>query len=127
MTDSAASRPERVAYKVLSAEQLAAWRREGVFRGSPADFADGYIHLSLASQLPGTLDKHYSGQDDLVLAAIDLVRLGEALRWEKARGDERFPHVYGAISTDAVIATAPVERTADGGVRLPDQAARAAA
>lgn len=116
---------ERVAYKVLSAEQMDAWRREGVLCGTPADLVDGYIHLSLASQLAGTLDKHYRGQDGLMLIAVDLARMGEMLRWEKARGGELFPHVYGALALDAVLAVAPVERTADGGVSLPCQAARA--
>jgi uncharacterized protein (DUF952 family) len=113
------SAPERVAYKILTAGQLADWHREGVLRGTPADLADGFIHLSLASQLPGTLDRHYRGQDGLVLVAVDLAGLGGALRWEPARGGELFPHVYGALALEAIVATAPVERLADGGVRLP--------
>lgn len=118
---------ERIAYKVLSAAQLDAWRREGVFHGTSADVADGYIHLSLASQLPGTLDKHYRGQDGLMLIAVDLARLGEALRWEKARGGALFPHVYGDLPLEAIVAAAPVARTTDGGVKLPDQAGRPSA
>jgi hypothetical protein len=51
-------------------------RDPGEFRGSPSDTADGYIHLSCASQVAATLDKHFSGVDDLALAAVD--RLGLA-------------------------------------------------
>jgi uncharacterized protein (DUF952 family) len=126
------SPPERaarghVAYKILTADQLSDWQREGVLRGTPADLADGFIHLSLASQVPGTLDKHYRGQQGLVLVAVDLAGLGGTLRWEQARGGELFPHVHGELTLDAIVATGPVERTADGGVRLPNQAARARA
>ena len=113
---------ERLAYKVLTVPQLDAWRREGVFRGTPADLADGFIHLSLAGQLAGTLDRHYRGQDRLMLVAVDLAGLGAALRWEEARGGALFPHVYGALTLDAVVAAAPLERTADGGVTLPGAA-----
>jgi uncharacterized protein (DUF952 family) len=111
--------PDRIAYKIMLSAELEQMRRDGLFRGSPADVADGYIHLSSASQVAETLDKHYSGRDGLVLAAVDLARLGDAVRWEPSRGGQLFPHVYGVITTDAVVATAPLERSPDGAVRLP--------
>jgi uncharacterized protein (DUF952 family) len=43
-----------VAYKILSADEFAALQA-GDFNGAPIDIADGYIHLSTASQLPGTV------------------------------------------------------------------------
>ena len=46
-------------------------------------------------QLPETLDKHFAGQTGLVIAAIDLGVLGDAVRWEPSRGGALFPHVYG--------------------------------
>jgi hypothetical protein len=46
-------------------------QRDGVFQGSPVDIADGYIHLSCASQVAATLDKNFSAIDGLVLAAVD--------------------------------------------------------
>ncbi|MDB6083045.1 MAG: hypothetical protein JWN43_926, partial [Gammaproteobacteria bacterium] len=48
-------------------------RRDSVFHGSPADIADGYIHLSCASQVAATLGQHFSGVDGLMLTAADLV------------------------------------------------------
>jgi uncharacterized protein (DUF952 family) len=67
----------RTIYKISKAS---AWReaeRQGVFRGSPDDLRDGYIHFSTAAQLPETLRKHYSGQTGLFLIAIDADALGE--------------------------------------------------
>ena len=107
------------AYKVLTAEQMAALERDGSFAGSPADDADGFIHLSTADQLPGTLDRHYAGQDDLHLAAVDVAALGERLKWEPARGGDLFPHLYGALSLETVIAYSPLRRDPDGSIRLP--------
>ena len=53
------------------------------------------------------------------LAAVDLARLGDAVRWEPARGGQLFPHIYGVLPIDAVISFAPVERTPDGAIKLP--------
>lgn len=106
------------AYKVLTAEQLIALE-QGLFEGAPIDIADGYIHLSTAAQLDETVDKHFAGQENLSVAAVDLDVLGGALRWEPSRGGQLFPHLYGRLTLDSIIAYGPLERGADGKVRLP--------
>ena len=93
-----------LAYKVLTAEQFAGWQASGIFAGAPVDLADGYIHLSSADQLAGTLDKHFAGQAGLVIAEIDLAMLGDKVRWEPSRGGALFPHVYGVLPLAAMIA-----------------------
>jgi uncharacterized protein (DUF952 family) len=108
-----------VAYKVLTAGQLAALEHHGVFAGAPIDLADGYIHMSTAAQLDETITKHFAGQDDLTIAAVDLDALGEAVRWEPSRGGQLFPHLYGTLSLDSLIAYGPLEREDDGSIRLP--------
>jgi uncharacterized protein (DUF952 family) len=111
--------PETTAYKVLTAEQMAALERDGSLAGAPVDLADGYIHLSTAAQLQETLDKHFAGQDGLWLAAVDLEALGEAVKWEPSRGGQLFPHIYGPLPLDAVIAYSEHHYEADGSLRLP--------
>ena len=91
------------AFKVLTAEQFARWQAEGTFVGAPVDLADGYIHLSAADQLAGTLERHFAGQTGLVVAEIDLALLGDTVRWEASRGGALFPHVYGALPIAAMI------------------------
>jgi uncharacterized protein (DUF952 family) len=110
---------DQIAYKVLLASELRQMQRDGVFRGSPADAADGYIHLSSASQVAATLDKHFSGVDGLALAAVDLSRLGDTVRWEASRDGQLFPHIYGLLAIEAVLSVAPLERSPDGAVKLP--------
>ncbi len=107
------------AYKILTAEQMAALEADAVFGGAPVDLADGYIHLSTAAQLQETLDKHFAGQSDLWLAAVDLDALGDTARWEPSRGGQLFPHIYGPLPLDAVIAYSEVHYEADGALRLP--------
>lgn len=91
------------AYKVLTAQQWVDFERERVFRGAPVDIADGYIHLSTAEQLEATLAKHFAGQTGLMIAEVDLTHLGDAVRWEPARGGALFPHLYAELPIQAVI------------------------
>ena len=107
------------AYKVLTGEQMAALERDGTFAGAPVDVQDGYVHLSTAAQLTETVDKHFAGQDDLHVAAVDLEALGDKIRWEESRGGQLFPHLYGPLTLDTVVAYSPLEREDAGTVRLP--------
>ncbi|GEM72178.1 DUF952 domain-containing protein [Sphingomonas aquatilis] len=108
-----------VAYKVLTAEQMAALERDGSFAGAPVDLADGYIHMSTAEQLTETVDKHFAGQTDLHVAAVDLGSFGASLKWEESRGGQLFPHLYGPLPLEAVLGYGPLKRAEDGTVRLP--------
>lgn len=91
------------AFKVLTAQQWADFEREHVFRGAPVDIADGYIHLSTAEQLEATIAKYFAGHSDLMIAEVDLACLGDAVRWEPARGGDLFPHIYAELPMHAVI------------------------
>ena len=76
--------------------------RARVFDGAPIDRADGYIHFSTAAQVRETAAKHFAGQTDLLLVAVDAAALGPALKWEPSRGGALFPHLYGTLELDAV-------------------------
>ena len=91
------------AFKVLTQQQWADFERERVFRGAPVDIADGYIHLSTAEQLEGTLAKHFAGQSCLMIAEVDLTRFGDTVRWEAAREGALFPHLYAELPMHAVV------------------------
>ena len=115
---SGAARPA-LAYKVLTAPQMALLLSEGSFPGAPVDVADGFIHLSTEAQLPGTLAKHFTGQVGLYLAAVDLAALGEAVRWEASRGGDQFPHIYAALPLSAVLAHGPLTWLTESVPALP--------
>lgn len=105
---------ELFAFKILTREQWERFRTEGVFTGAPVDVADGYIHLSARDQVTETVTKHFAGQDDLILAMVDLVALGETVKWEPSRGGALFPHVYGSLPLSAVTTTAKIRLGGDG-------------
>ena len=84
---------------------VALWREAeaaGLFAGAHVDLADGFIHFSTAAQVRETAAKHFAGQDDLVLVAIDQDSLGQALLWEPSRGGDLFPHLYAPLPLNAV-------------------------
>jgi uncharacterized protein (DUF952 family) len=66
-----------------------------------------------------TVDRHFAGQAGLVIAAVDLAVLGEAVRWESSRNGQLFPHIYGALTMAAVLGSVPLVRNDDGTVRPP--------
>ena len=97
--------------------RLAEWQdaeARGSYPGSAEDRADGFIHFSTAEQVRESAAKHRTGESGLVLVACDPDALGEALKWEKARGGQSFPHLYGAIPMSAVLWTAPLLLDSDG-------------
>ncbi|WP_326915127.1 DUF952 domain-containing protein [Sphingopyxis chilensis] len=91
------------AFKVLTQQQWADFERERVFRGAPVDIADGYIHLSTAEQLEATIAKYFAGESCLMIVEVDLNLLGDAIRWEPARGGDLFPHIYAELPIHAVV------------------------
>jgi uncharacterized protein (DUF952 family) len=106
-------------YKICPRTALEEARRNGRFAGSADDARDGFIHLSAGGQVAGTLAKHFAGQTDLVLLAVDADRLGERLRWEPSRGGELFPHLYGQLPLEHVISVETLVLQEDGSHRLP--------
>ena len=92
-----------VIYKICPAAEWDAAVRAGAFRGSPVDLRDGYIHFSTAEQVAETAARHFAGQDDLVLVAIDGDALGADLKWEPSRGGALFPHLYADLPVSAAL------------------------
>lgn len=90
-------------YKICPRQSWAEALKSGQLPVSSDDARDGYVHLSSAQQLSGTLACHFAGQPDLVLLVIPSARLPEAvLRWERARNGEPFPHLYGELRVELV-------------------------
>lgn len=101
-------------YKICPATLWQDAVRDGVFKGAAIDLADGFIHFSTAEQVEETADKHFAGQDDLLLIAVEAERLGNALKWEPSRGGALFPHLYGDLALSAVEQVEPLRRGPDG-------------
>ncbi len=92
----------------LEAEEI------GTFAGAPVDLADGFIHFSTFAQAEETAARHFAGQHDLLLVAVEAERLGEALRWEVSRGGAPFPHLYAPLALADVAWAKPLPVGRDG-------------
>lgn len=66
---------------------------------------EGFIHCSQEHQVAGVLQRYFAGQSNLVRLTIDTDKLKSnfVFDWSPSTADT-FPHVYGPINTDAVIA-----------------------
>jgi uncharacterized protein (DUF952 family) len=109
-----------IIYKIVTE---VAWReatQTGVFNGAAIDLSDGYIHFSTAGQVEETAAKHFAGQADLVLVAVDTEKLAGALRYEPSRGGDLFPHLYAPFDIAAVRWVKPLPLGPAGRHMLPD-------
>jgi uncharacterized protein (DUF952 family) len=113
----------RMIYKVLTKEQWAVAESGGPVQG-PVDIEDGYVHFSTSQQLQSTLDKWFKGKKDCVLASFDADDFGLSLKWEKARGDDLFPHVYGDVRAWQVRSLWLLEMGKNGAPLAPDEVVR---
>jgi uncharacterized protein (DUF952 family) len=107
-------------YKIATHEQWEAATAAGVFHGAPVDLADGYIHFSTAEHVRETAAKHFAGQIDLVLVAVDAAALGYKLIYEVSRGDALFPHLYAPLNLEHVVWVKALPIDASGIHQFPD-------
>jgi uncharacterized protein (DUF952 family) len=76
---------------------------------------EGFIHTSTATQVAVVANAFYRDAADLVLLVIDPDRVTPEIRYEHAPGqDLSYPHIYGPLNVDAVVATRPFEPGPDG-------------
>jgi len=88
----------RHVYKIVDRATWTSLDRDEPWLGTPLDLRDGFIHLSHADQVEGTLAKHFTGRDDVLLVTLDLEAQPDLpIRWEVSRGGALFPHLYGAL------------------------------
>ncbi|WP_112663800.1 DUF952 domain-containing protein [Microvirga flavescens] len=99
------------------------WRqaeKDGSFTGAPIDLQDGYIHFSTAEQVRETAERHFAGQSDLLLVAVEADTLGGALKYEPSRGGALFPHLYCVLSMASVVWVRPLPLGGDGRHVFPE-------
>ena len=111
---SARNGQTRMIYKIVPTSLWRAAEAIGTFVGAPVDLADGFIHFSAAGQVAETAARHFAGQSDLMLVAIDPATLGAALKWERSRGGALFPHLFAPLPVSDALWARPLPLGADG-------------
>lgn len=94
----------------------------------PSLETDGFIHCSDPGTVHLPANALYAGRIDLVLLEIDPARLNVPMRWEPGVPPSPagiwFPHVYGPINPDAVVAVHDFLPGPEGTFQPPDGIAR---
>lgn len=107
-------------YKICPEDLWRQAERSGLFTGAPVDVEDGFIHFSTAAQVRETAAKHFGGQRELLLIAVNPDALGTGLRYETSRGGDLFPHLYGVLLLSAVRWVRPLPLDREGRHVFPE-------
>lgn len=110
----------RAVYKILSPAAWTQARAQGVLSLAGVDARDGFVHLSAADQVAGTLALYFTEAADLMLVAFDAATLGPDLRWEASRDGALFPHFHGGLATSLATDAWKISRGPDGVFVLPE-------
>ncbi|MGB0696593.1 MAG: DUF952 domain-containing protein [Rhodospirillaceae bacterium] len=114
----------RTARTLYHIAHLDAWMQavpKGVYGLEDAGGPDPFIHLSTATQAEESAERHFAGQEGLVLLVIDAARIKGDLKWETvpARDNDAFPHLFGSIPLEAVRSVEPLPLLPDGKLDFP--------
>ena len=109
----------KTVYKIVPLSEWSDAQASGFYKGSNDDLRDGFIHLSTGSQVPGTLEKHFCQQQDLLLVSFLATDLDKNLKWEPSRGGALFPHYYGTLPTKLAQYEEPLILQPSGIHKLP--------
>lgn len=96
------------------------WRRNrSASELRPDSLAEsGFVHLSTPEQVHLPANRLFVGRNDLVLLILEPSRLAAPVLWEPGvpldPESMRFPHLYGPLPTDAVVAVVDYLPDADG-------------
>jgi uncharacterized protein (DUF952 family) len=107
--------------KVYHITTDAAWeqaRSEGAYSAESLA-SEGFIHFSNREQVLWVAKRYYQGLPSLVLLEVDAERLLAELRYEESEPGMFFPHLYGPLNLDAVVAAHPFPPQADGSFMMP--------
>jgi uncharacterized protein (DUF952 family) len=100
-------------YHIATRADWAQAQADGAYTRSTVDKTlaeEGFIHASQSSQVTGVANRFYRDvAGDLVVLVIDTDLVAAAVRYERVPGAELpFPHIYGPLNVDAVVAVWPL-------------------
>ncbi len=105
-------------FHITSATAWWAARATGEYRAQSLE-TDGFIHLSDGRQWLVTAQRFFKGQTGLVLLEIASEKLAAEVQHEAADG-EVFPHLYGPLNLDAVVAAHDLPVCDTGEIGMPE-------
>ena len=94
-----------VIFHITTQPEWAAAKAAGEY-ASPSLKEEGFIHCCQEDQISDVLGRYFGDKTQLLKLSIDTDKLKSQLIYEWSPSNAAtYPHVYGTINTDAVIAT----------------------
>ncbi len=105
-------------YHIVTPDQWGLFA-DNIYYEAESLHTEGFIHASTASQVAATLNRYYKGQPTVLLLQIEAARLSAELKYELAPSvNEYFPHIYGQLNKDAIVAITEIQAGEDGSFEL---------
>jgi uncharacterized protein (DUF952 family) len=105
-------------FHITQREQWEQAKLTGIYRGDTLD-SEGFIHCSTLKQIVQTANRFFANQKELLILCIDSDKIQSEIRYEPAKNQELFPHIYGALNVNAVFQVIDFEAGEDGLFELP--------
>ena len=107
-------------YKICTNEEWYLAKKNGQFKGSKKDIADGFIHFSDKDQVKDTLNKYFFKKNNLILLKIDASKL-KNLIYEQISDGSMFPHLYDSLDILNVVKEYKIELNENGFHNIPSE------
>lgn len=102
--------PAEIIYHITTEAEWHAAQASGYYAATSLD-KEGFIHCASEHQVQGVLDRYFKQQENLLLLVLDVSKLVHPPVYEMATSvNEAFPHIYGPINIDAVVATRHLDK-----------------
>src|SRR5258708_500884 len=106
-------------FHFITESALKEYLREGTLQ-VPSLHLQGFIHCSRAEQVVAVANGIVPGRNDLLLLEIDEAKVIPKIIYENLEGGEKlFPHIYGPLNEDSIIAIHPFLWKKEQGYLLP--------
>ena len=107
-------------YHFITESNLAKYLSSTELRVASLD-TEGFIHCSTLEQVLGVANFLEPYSEEMQLLEIDEAKVKPEVRFEDAMQDGRlFPHIYGALNRDAIVAIHHLDWDGEEGYRLPE-------
>ena len=91
----------------------------GMYRPATLE-TEKFIHCAMPRQLADVANKYFHGEHRIVWV-IDPKLVSSPIKYEGKPNGELYPHIYGPLNLDAIIATFDMQPEADGSYQVPEE------
>jgi uncharacterized protein (DUF952 family) len=108
-------------YHFITAPNLAQYLSDTALRVPSLD-SEGFIHCSTLSQVIGVANFLEPYSEEMQLLEIDEAKVRPEIKYEDAMNNGvLYPHIYGPLNCDAIVAEYHLDWDGEDGYQLPDE------